>query len=84
MTVEAGYLGFEYDIIFFDELARWEDIPEFLKIPQSERKAAWEKFRAKRPLPVETKPTYRPITGIPGGGTPAGAGADPHDGDPDA
>jgi hypothetical protein len=43
-----------------------EDIPEFLKLTQEERKAAWEKFRATRPLPVEAKPSYRPITGIPG------------------
>jgi hypothetical protein len=48
-----------------------EDIPEFLKIPQDERRAAWEKFRAARPLPTETKPFYRPITDIPG--------ANPHD-----
>jgi hypothetical protein len=40
-----------------------EDIPAFLKIPQEERKAAWEKLRAERKaLPPEPKP-YRPITG---------------------
>lgn len=43
-----------------------EDIPEFLKLTAEERKAAWDKARAARPLPVETKPSYRPITGIPG------------------
>jgi hypothetical protein len=43
-----------------------KDIPEFLRIPQDERKAAWEKFRAAHPPPVEQKPTYRPISGIPG------------------
>lgn len=42
-----------------------EDIPEFLKIPQDERRAAWEKSRAARPLPAE--PKQRPISGIPGG-----------------
>jgi hypothetical protein len=40
------------------------DIPEFLKIPQDERKAAWEAFRAAKPLPPE-KPRYRPITDLP-------------------
>lgn len=40
-----------------------EDIPEFLRIPQEERKAAWDKHRAERKiLPPEPK-TYRPITG---------------------
>jgi hypothetical protein len=54
-----------------------ENLPEFLKIPQDERKAAWEKFRAAHPLHAETKPTYRPITDLPG--------AAPHDDDdPDA
>lgn len=43
-----------------------EDIPKFLKIPQSERKAAWEKFRAACPPRVEPKPTPRPIMGLPG------------------
>jgi hypothetical protein len=42
-----------------------EDIPKFLQIPQDERKAAWEKSRAARPLPAEPK-TTRPIQGIPG------------------
>lgn len=50
------------------------DIPIFLRIPQDERKAAWETYRVSRPLPRETKPTYRPLTDIPG--------AKPHD-DPD-
>lgn len=43
-----------------------EGIPDFLKIPQDERKAAWEKFRAAKPLPVETKKVLPPIMGIPG------------------
>jgi len=38
------------------------DIPEYLKISQEERKAAWEKFRAAKPLPPEKK-LYRPLTG---------------------
>lgn len=50
-----------------------EDIPEFLKIPQEERKAAWEKFRTEhKPLPAE-RPTYRRITDLPG------TGVKPHD-----
>ncbi len=44
-----------------------EDIPEFLKIPQAERKAAWDAFRIARPLPREMKPEYRPIPDLPGG-----------------
>ena len=43
-----------------------DDIPKFLKIPQAERKVAWETFRAAHPPRVEPKPTYRPISGIPG------------------
>lgn len=40
-------------------------IPEFLKIPQSERKAAWDKHRqAAKPLPAEPAP--RRITDLPG------------------
>lgn len=50
-----------------------DDLPEFLKIPPAERKAAWEKFRAERKLlPVE-KSTYRPIGDLPG----AAPNADP-------
>jgi len=40
-----------------------EDIPEFLKIPQEERKAAWEKLRVDRKLLPPEQKTYRPITG---------------------
>lgn len=43
-----------------------ESIPEYLKIPQDERKAAWEKFRAAAPLPAEPKHILPPILGIPG------------------
>lgn len=43
-----------------------EDIPEFLKIPQDERKAAWDKSRAARPLPAE--PKQRPIPSAPSEG----------------
>lgn len=53
-----------------------EGIPEYLKIPQDERKAAWEKFRADRKaLPPEAPPAIRRITDLPG--------AKHHD-DPDA
>lgn len=42
-----------------------EDIPEFLKISPSDRKAAWEKHRAAaKPLPPEPAP--RRITDVPG------------------
>lgn len=51
-----------------------EGIPEFLKIPQEERNAAW-KLRAAKPLPAEPKHSLPPIQGIPG--------ASPDD-DPDA
>ena len=44
----------------------FEDIPLFFRIPQEERKEAWEKFRAAHPPPRETKPVYRPITSVPG------------------
>lgn len=44
-----------------------DGIPKFLIISQEDRKAAWEKFRAEqKALPPEPKPTYRPISGIPG------------------
>lgn len=35
------------------------DIPAFLRIPQEERKAAWDKFRAARP-PLPAKSTLAP------------------------
>lgn len=40
-----------------------DGIPSFLIISQEERKAAWEKFRATKALPPETKPTFKPIIG---------------------
>jgi hypothetical protein len=44
-------------------MADLEDIPAYLRIPQEERKAAWDKLRSDRKLlPPEQKP-YRPITG---------------------
>lgn len=43
------------------------EIPEFLRIPQDERKQAWEDRRvAAKPLPAETAPVYRRIPSIPG------------------
>lgn len=49
------------------------DIPEFLRIPQEERKAAWDKFRlAQKPIPAKLMlPEYKRITDLPG--------AAPHD-----
>lgn len=44
-----------------------EDIPAFLRIPQNERREAWEKFRAERkPLPPEAPPVLRRIPTLPG------------------
>lgn len=44
-----------------------EDIPAFLRIPQDERKKAWEERRVvAKPLPPETPPVLRRITSIPG------------------
>lgn len=40
------------------------DIPEYLKISEADRKAAWDGFREARPLKPE-KPDYRRITDIP-------------------
>lgn len=52
-----------------------DGIPEFLRIPQEERRAAWEKTRvAAKPAHVmPPEPTYKRITDIPG--------AAPDDGD---
>lgn len=43
-----------------------EDIPAFLRIPQDERKAAWEKYRSAQKPPPAEKPAYKRITDIPG------------------
>lgn len=53
-----------------------EDIPEFLKIPQAERTAAWDKHRLTKSLPPATLPEIKRIT------TPPGVTDD--DTDPDA
>lgn len=44
-----------------------EDIPAFLRIPQDERKKAWDARRvAAKPLPPEALPALRRITDLPG------------------
>lgn len=37
------------------------DIPEFLRVPQEDRKAAWDSYRRAHPLPRETKKTLPPL-----------------------
>lgn len=47
-----------------------DGIPEFLKIPQEERRAAWDAFRAARKiLPPEAAPKLLPIGDLPDVGT---------------
>jgi hypothetical protein len=41
-----------------------EDIPAFLRIPQEERKRAWDESRKANPLPPERK-LYRSINDLP-------------------
>lgn len=44
-----------------------ENIPEYLKLSQGERRAAWEKHRLEaKALPPEVKPRRLPLGDIPG------------------
>lgn len=44
-----------------------ENIPEYLKLSQDERRAAWEKHRLEaKALPPEVKPRRLPLGDIPG------------------
>lgn len=47
-------------------MAHLEDIPEFLRIPPDQRKAAWDARRVAKALPPETAPAIKRITTPPG------------------